>query len=480
MKHFSLLVLFVHLLLSAATCQNTLLQQSIADLKNDPYMKQGRWGMIVFNCDQQKVVEEYNADSLFIPASITKLTSTSTALDVLGDTFHFVTKVFIDGIIDTAGILHGNLNILGGADPTIGFPFFIKEKFVDSLFSALQKSGIKYIDGNINGYAGIFDSLIIPDTYPEDDRGNYYGAGTAGLIWDGNALTLTFKTPATYGAQTTFTSAFPEFQNFVLENKTTSGRSGTGDNSIVWGNPFEMSRTIDGTLPPSKASFEVYGSSPDPALGFTLAIKSFLQEKGISVSGKCTGCYSNSNQYGKLLMTYYSLPLGEIIQYTNTKSYNLSAETCLKMCGLKKYGVGSYSCGLRAVYDLLAESHVDSAMMILNDGSGLSKANKIAPRAMGTLLMNIRKEPWFETLYSSLPIAGETGTLKTMFDGTDVKGKLRAKSGYMKTVRAYAGYVPNQKNETMAFCIIVNNYSGNAFALKKKLEKLMVNISLAE
>ena len=65
-----------------------------------------------------------------------------------------------------------------------------------------------------------------------------------------------------------------------------------------------------------------------------------------------------------------------------------------------------------------------------------------------------------------------------MFSGSNVKGKLRAKSGYMKTVRSYAGYVPNQKNELMAFCIIVNNYSGNAFALKKKLENLMICISL--
>jgi len=475
-----LLVLLFHVCLLPAGAQNTLLRQSIDDLKSDPYLKQSNWGVIVFNCEQKKVIEEYNADSLLIPASIVKLTSTSTALDVLGDTFRFVTRVYIDGEIGSDSVLHGDLNIVGGADPTIGFPFFTKEKFIDSLYAALTRSGIKTIEGNVNGYAGIFDSLIIPDTYPDDDRGNYYGAGTAGLIWDGNALTLSFNTPATFGAKTTYVSAFPAFEQFVLVNKTTAGRSGTGDNSIVWGDPFDFTRIIDGTLPPGKSNFEVYGSTPDPALGFALAVRSFLEKKGITFSGTCSGQYRNNGHYGTPLISYYSQPLSEIIQYTNNKSYNVSAETCLKMSGLKKYDAGTWECGLKAVYDLLGENSVQKNGMELHDGSGLSKANRVSPKAMGTFLMNIRTEPWFETLYASLPIAGESGTLKTMFEGTPVKGKLRAKSGYMKTVRAYAGYVPNQKNEMMAFCIIVNNYSGNAFALKKKLEKLMVNVSLAE
>ena len=167
-----LLVLLFHVCLLPAGAQNTLLRQSIDDLKSDPYLKQSNWGVIVFNCEQKKVIEEYNADSLLIPASIVKLTSTSTALDVLGDTFRFVTRVYIDGEIGSDSVLHGDLNIVGGADPTIGFPFFTKEKFIDSLYAALTRSGIKTIEGNVNGYAGIFDSLIIPDTYPDDDRGN--------------------------------------------------------------------------------------------------------------------------------------------------------------------------------------------------------------------------------------------------------------------------------------------------------------------
>jgi len=480
MKFLSILMFLFCISFLSLKAQNTSLQQSVTELKNDPYLKQSNWGLIVINCSKNSIVEEFNADNLLIPASIVKLTSTATALDILGDSFRFETKVYIDGFIDDNGILQGNLNIIGGADPTIGLPYFKKEKFIDSLYTALKNMGINGINGNICGYAGIFDSLLIPDTYPSDDRGNYYGAGTSGLIWDGNAITYTFSTPSALGAKTTLKSVFPKFENLYLENKTTSGRNGTGDNSIIWGGPFEFNQSITGTLPPGKNNFEVYGSSPDPALGFTLAIKYFLEERNFMITGHCMGFYSNKNDNGTLILTYSSPPLSEIIKFTNTKSHNLTAETCLKMAGLKKYGTGSYFCGLRAVNDLIRENFIDSLSMQLHDGSGLSKKDNVSPRAFGMFLNNIRHKIWFDTFYSSLPVAGETGTLATMFSGSNVKGKLRAKSGYMKTVRSYAGYVPNQKNELMAFCIIVNNYSGNAFALKKKLENLMICISLSE
>ena len=67
-----------------------------------------------------------------------------------------------------------------------------------------------------------------------------------------------------------------------------------------------------------------------------------------------------------------------------------------------------------------------------------------------------------------------------MFQGSVAYGKLRAKSGYMKTVRAYSGYVENLNQEPIAFSVIVNNYKGNAYALKKKLEELMIAIAQSE
>jgi len=61
--------------------------------------------------------------------------------------------------------------------------------------------------------------------------------------------------------------------------------------------------------------------------------------------------------------------------------------------------------------------------------------------------------------------------------GTYAENNLRAKSGYMKNIRAYAGYVTNRNEEQLAFAIIINNYNCSAFQMKKKLEKLMILIA---
>ncbi len=471
------------LLLLPAMCdaQNVALKQAINDLKSDPYMKEGRWGVAVMNCSTGSMAEAYQEDSMFIPASVVKLLSSAAVLNSAGPDYRFETRIWINGSVDQNGVLNGDVWIEGGGDPTIGATWYSDLAFIDSLKNALQRQGIERIQGHFYGLSVCFDSVLIPETYPADDYGNYYGAGTSGLIWDGNRMTLTFNTPGTPGSATTLKSYFPPFDQFSLDNKTTSGRSGTGDNSIVYGGPFEFERSIEGSLPPGKTDFKVYGSTPDPALGFVLATRYHLEKKGIFASGNCYSRYSGKvPETSIMIMKWRSAPISDIMKYSNTNSHNVTAETLLKTAGMVSSGIGTYATGLEQVNSLLDSLGIPLGQMELFDGCGLSKKNSVSPGAMCTFLMQARLQTWFPVLWESLPVAGQTGTLSSMFQGTNVHGKLRAKSGYMKTVRAYAGYVENQQGQMMVFCVIVNHYSGNAFALKKKLENLMIAVSLSE
>lgn len=461
--------------------QNIELNKAISELKNDPYMQAGSWGLMVVNCASGECIAQYNADSMLIPASVTKLFSTSLALETLGDTFAFRTGVFIHGDISTSGTLNGDIWIEGGADPTIGLKYFGAMKFVDALYESLQNQGIDTVRGNLIGQAMFFDSLLIPETYPEDDYGNYYGAGSSALIWDGNRVEFVFKTSASTGYSTTLLSFFPPFDSLKVDNQTKSGRKGTGDNSIVWGGPYEFNRMIDGTLPPGKSNFKVYASSPDPALGFVLALRYYLEKKGIVFIGDCESRYSCPiPDDAELIMTYKSPILKDIIAFINTYSHNVSAETIFKMAAKQLYDNASYQNALIALDSFLLKTVGDSLNYEFHDGSGLSKANRVSAKTVACFLQEIRNYHWFEVLYASMPIAGKTGTLRSMFRGSVAEGKLRAKSGYMKTVRAYSGYVENHKRETIAFSVIVNHYKGNAYTLKKKLEKLMIAIAKSE
>ena len=65
------------------------------------------------------MLAEHNSDKMLLPASNMKLISTGAALFSLGPAYRFATEIAHDGYIKD-GILHGNLYIIGGGDPTIG------------------------------------------------------------------------------------------------------------------------------------------------------------------------------------------------------------------------------------------------------------------------------------------------------------------------------------------------------------------------
>ena len=121
---------------------------------------------------------------------------------------------------------------------------------------------------------------------------------------------------------------------------------------------------------------------------------------------------------------------------------------------------------------------MDTEGLSMYDGSGLSQYNAITSSQMVWLLhyMN-KKSPYFNEFYNSLPLAGKTGTLKPLFKGSAAEGKLRAKSGTINHVKAYAGYVTSASGRDIAFSMVANGFSGTSSQARAKLEKLMIALS---
>ena len=83
----------------------------------------------------------------------------------------------------------------------------------------------------------------------------------------------------------------------------------------------------------------------------------------------------------------------------------------------------------------------------------------------------------FELFYQSLPIAGKSGTVKSVGLGSVLEGNARIKSGYMTRARSYAGYIKTKSNKTVGFAFIVNNFNCSPQVMKKKMEKLMIKLA---
>lgn len=116
-----------------------------------------------------EIVAQYNREGVVTPASVMKVVTSTTALEVLGADTRLETKVVHDGKIDSEGKLHGNIYIIGGGDPTLGSDGIKREQtaFMSEWVSKIKSSGIKKVEGdiividNLFGYVGVEEKWLL-------------------------------------------------------------------------------------------------------------------------------------------------------------------------------------------------------------------------------------------------------------------------------------------------------------------------------
>ncbi|WMJ73769.1 D-alanyl-D-alanine carboxypeptidase/D-alanyl-D-alanine-endopeptidase [Cytophagaceae bacterium ABcell3] len=458
-------------------CQEVLtrIQTKLAALENDPVLQDGRVGFCLSSAKTGEVLIELNSQKGMTPASNMKLSTTAAALKYLGADYKFETRLEYDGSIKD-GVLHGNLYITGSGDPTLGSHRFSDadwEKIASSWIEVLKSNKIKKINGNIIGDGTSFDNNPLPDGWVWSDIGNYYGAGTFGLNVFDNTYTITFK-PGKVGSKAEILRIEPTLPIEFI-NEVTTAPAGTGDNAYIYGSPYTNIRQISGTIPAGKKEFTIKGSIPDPPGYCARSFGGFLKDAGIEFTGKADNILfvKEKKERRTKLTSYLSPPLKDIVYQTNMYSINLYAEALLKSIGNKVHQEGSVSAGLQAVNEYWGMNKVVGCIKSA-DGSGLAVTNIASPAFLANAMASISSETYFPDLLESLPVAGVSGTLWNVCKGTPSEKKLRAKSGTLKGVICYTGYVPDKSGNMMAFSFMVNNYSGITYTvMRKKMEEIM-------
>ena len=462
------------------------LNKEIEHLKKDAALKHASWSIYAVHSKTDSVIADFNSNVSLVPASTLKIVTTSAALGMLGSDFVFKTQLQYDGILDTAtGILKGNIYIIGGGDPTLESEYFREKKdtlsTIEKWAIILKKNGIKKISGSIIGDADIFEDNAIPSQWIWSDIGNYFGSAAYGLSYHDNKYSVNFKS-GSIGSKTTINSIQPDIKDLQLINEVTAG--GITDSAYIYGAPYSFYRKAEGTIPPNKRNYEVEGSLPDPALACAQALEEALKALGITISQpattvkrlKETGSYKPTTK--KNIYTSYSPTLDKIVYWTNFKSINLYAEHLLKFMSYRKTGFGTETKGIDLVLGYWKDRGVDIGGFTMTDGCGLSRANVITTKTETQILAKMTKDKNFDAFYKSFPIAGKSGSLGGLCEGTFAENNLRAKSGYINMARSYAGYVKNRKGDLICFAVIANNYECSPTEMKRKLERLL--IALAE
>jgi D-alanyl-D-alanine carboxypeptidase/D-alanyl-D-alanine-endopeptidase (penicillin-binding protein 4) len=175
---------------------------------------------------------------------------------------------------------------------------------------------------------------------------------------------------------------------------------------------------------------------------------------------------------GQLIIETSSPPLRDLVKETNLNSLNLYAECMLKEMGYKAGNAqGSSENGAKTIVDYWKKKGINTAGLFMNDGSGLSPRDGVSTGFLVDVLLAMKDS---KTFYNSLPVSGQSGSMKNMGNGTSIEGNMHAKTGHMERVRSYAGYVKGKDGKMYCFALTVNNYTCSSAEIKQKIEKVLV------
>ena len=423
------------------------LEENIEKMKKDPLLRNANWGFVVYDTKKKEVITGYNEDKPLIPASTTKLLSTDASMALLGGRFKWITQLEYSGTIDETGTLNGNLFVIGSGDPSMGTGkagAWSYSQIISDYLAKISEAGIKKINGDIVVQTAVFQDvrLELPEKIVWLEHNNYYlPVGNTNNINPKNER-IAVKAKSVFDTSKRYFYVSPYMHKMAFTEK------------------FEANNLIT-TIP-----------APPALLANNL--RASLIKNRIPISGKVINRVTDPNPEERQFLAKYSSPtMVDIIYFTNQKSDNALAESLLKTVGFYKTGNVSLESGRETIVRHLEEKRYDFDGLVLADGSGLSRANKVKPISQVKFLADVMKEKYYDDFLKSLPIAGETGTLRRMFKSGNNYGQIFAKTGTLNGVKCLAGYIKTRDGRILSFSLLINGYLGSVDQIKARMEQLL-------
>lgn len=417
------------------------------------------------------------ADRPLIPASNLKLLTTGAALAGLGPEFRFRTAMALDRGVPT------RLVVVGDGDPAFGDPDLLAstirrlpdgtvasgldvESLLASWADAVAGTGVARIDELVVDDR-VFDRDRIPAGWPSDQLNEHYCAEVSGLNFHANCLHLS---PRPVGGRAVAGDFTPHAPWISVANRATA-KSGSKERHDPWlaHNPGDGdSFTLFGNVR-EPAATPIRTAVRDPARFFGLLLAERLRSRGVDVGLVRLAEPGEELPPGIAIGPAVTTPIATVLDRANVDSRNLHAESLFKRLGHARTGrSASWSDGAEALREELAR-RVPAAQLegvVLADGSGLSRLNRVRADLMTSWLDAMHDDPALRAPFlESLAVAGERGTLRKRFRGIDLAGcEVLAKSGFINGVSALSGYVIAPSGRAIAFSVLCNGVKSVADA----------------
>jgi D-alanyl-D-alanine carboxypeptidase/D-alanyl-D-alanine-endopeptidase (penicillin-binding protein 4) len=206
---------------------------------------------------------------------------------------------------------------------------------------------------------------------------------------------------------------------------------------------------------------------PQPAAFAARAVEGLWRSLGGQLSGKVRDGRVPAGLSSAFDVS--SPTLAEVIRTINKYSNNVMAQQLFLTLSLQAKGLGSLAASRALVQDWWRSRLGGSELPQLDNGSGLSRNERISAQALARLLQWGWASPFMPEMLASLPITGTDGTLKRMRN--NAQGQAHLKTGSLRDVTGVAGYVDASSGKRYVLVAIVNHV--NAPAARPAIDALV-------
>lgn len=445
--------LLAHISTPSFAAVTSTLPNSVAQALTKNKLPSDALSMVMIPLTTQGNRLEFNADTALNPASTMKLVTTYAALELLGPSYQWRTEFLTDGTLK-GGTLEGNLYLKGGGDPKLNM-----EKLW-LLLRDLRANGVQHIKGDLILDRSYFQQPDVPEF--NDDGGD---ANKPFLVTPDSLLVnlkaVRFITRADDAGVRI--AVEPPMANIRIENRVkalpaTASCPGWPEVSYNPIREFDGTQVVVSGQLPIGCSSQIYLALLDHPGYAAGAVRAIWQELGGTLTGHDR--LGEAPKGARLLARAFSPDLVEVIRDINKYSNNTMARQLFLSIGAHHRTAtdsDDAAAADRVIRALFKRKGIDTTQLVLDNGSGLSRIERISARALGDLLHAAWQSPYAAEFTASMPIVAVDGTMRKRLRNTAVAGQAHIKTGTLNNVRAIAGFSRDKQGDTWAVVAIINH-----------------------
>lgn len=403
------------------------LVEQLEDLQQFPQTRpDARVGLIAIDSSGATLTER-GAQRRLLPASAMKLMTAAAALRLFGPDHRFITRVYATAAPDAGGVIDGDLVIVGGGDPVLASTTYIRQVNMDRpttrlarLAGRIERRGVTGVTGRVLG-----DPSVLADE------------------------------PRAPGWQATY-----------LQSLDATPSSGL---------------TVDAGLRLFRQAGTLRAAgAKDPARRTARELTGMLERRGVRIDGSAAttdAAAADLVEIARISSPSLDTLLTHMLQFSD----NHLADAVFRMLGAAT-GDPTWRGSERAVEATLHDLDVRWDALRLADGSGLSRRNRLTAGALAQLLRLMANDRLREPWLALQAVAGRSGTMAGRLLGTAGEGRVYAKTGTLRDVRALAATVPDRGGQDHHVVVLVNNLDDAASiaAARRLADVLSLSLAVAQ